>query len=269
MIFNAKNGTINIDGVKMEYVRFGNGSKTLIMLPGLGDSLRSLKGMALPLALTYWKLSKDYTVYVFGRRGNMPCGFNTNNMADDLKYAMDRLNISKASVIGVSMGGMIAQHLAADYPKSIDKLVLVVTAAKNNPTLTESIDEWISLAERGDHHALMDSNLRRIYSHEYYRRNKWAIPIVGALTKPKSYDNFIIQANACKGHDAFNKLINIQAPTLVIGGKQDNTLSGESSEELAEQIPNSQLIMYNQYGHGLYDEADDFQHKIARFLNYF
>ena len=266
MLFNAKNGSIELNGAKMEYVRFGSGDKKVMMLPGLGDSLRSLNGMALPMAIMYRKLSKGFTVFVFGRRNNMPAGYDTDNMADDLKYAMDSLEIEKASIIGVSMGGMVAQHLAARHPECVEKLVLVVTAARNNPILTESIDEWISLAQPKKHNALMDSNLRRIYSARYYHRNKWAIPIVGALTKPKSYDNFIIQANACKNHDAFEKLSEIKAPTFVIGGRQDKTLGGDASEELAKYIPNARLKMYEEYGHGLYDEAKDFQDTVLDFI---
>lgn len=195
MLYNAKNGVVELDGAKMEYLHFGSGQKTLIMLPGLGDSLRSLKGLALPMAIMYRKLSKGYTVYMFGRRDRMPADFNTNDMADDLRYAMDHLGINKADIIGVSMGGMIAQHFAADHPNCVDKLVLVVSAARNNPTLIETINEWLALARLNDHGALMESNLRRIYSPGYYRRNKWLIPIVGRLTKPKSYDAFITQAN--------------------------------------------------------------------------
>lgn len=266
MLYNAGNGVITLEGATMEYLRFGNGKKTVIMLPGLGDSLRSLKGMALPMAIMYRKLSKGYTVYMLGRRGKMPEGFGTKDMAADLKYAMDILGIEKADVIGVSMGGMIAQHLAADHPELVNKLVLVVTAAKNNPTLIESINEWIELAKRGDHGALMDSNLKRIYSSDYYRRNKWLIPIVGKLTKPKSYDAFIIQANACISHDAFDKLPFIKADTFVIGGRLDMTLTGEAAEEIAKHIPNAKLKMYEQYGHGLYDEAKDFQELVRSYL---
>ena len=72
-----------------------------------------------------------------------------------------------------------------------------------------------------NHAALMDSNLRRIYSEDYYRKNKWMVPIVGKLTKPKSYDRFFVQSDACLTHNAFESLHQIKAPTLVIGGEKD------------------------------------------------
>ena len=166
MLYQAKNGSIPFGETTMDYIRFGSGAKTLIMLPGLGDGLRSMKGTALPMALMYRTLAKDYTVYAFSRLNQLPQGYTTRDMAADQAGAMDALGIEKADFLGVSMGGMIAQHLAADFPERVGKLVLVVTAARANPILTESVLEWIAQAKAGDHTALMDSNLRKIYSAE-------------------------------------------------------------------------------------------------------
>ena len=115
---------------------------------------------------------------------------------------------------GYSNGRMIAQLLASEYPEKVRKLVLVVTAARPNPLLLEAVEEWLTLARQDDHTALMDSNLRRIYSREYYRKNKWMIPLIGKLTKPKSYDRVFVQAEACLTHDAFERLHEINAPAL-------------------------------------------------------
>ena len=262
MIFNAKNGT----AAGADYIRFGTGKKTLIMLPGLGDGLRTTKGTALPLALYYRSLTRDYTVYVFSRKAELPKGHTTRDMARDLKEAMTELRIQRASLVGVSMGGMIAQHFAADYPDLVEKLVLVVTCGRENPVLLESLEEWVGRARRNDHTALMDSNLRRIYSDRYYRNNKWMVPVIGKLMKPDSYDRFFTMSEACRTHDAFHRLPLITAPTLVVGGEQDKSLGGDASRELAARIPGAQLKMYPQWGHGLYEEAKDFLPVITEFL---
>ena len=266
MGFYAKNGTLTLGDTTMDYIRFGTGARVLIMLPGLGDSLRSVKGTALPMALMYRIFAKEFTVYAFSRKFKQPEGYTTRDMARDVAEAMERLDIGKADVFGVSMGGMIAQHLAADYPQKVGKLILTVTSARPNPILEESIGEWMAYAQMGDAAGFMDSNLRRIYSEAYYRRNKWMAPIVGRLTKPKSYDRFFVQAKACLTHDAFDSLCRIQAPTLVIGGEKDMALGGEPSREIAAEIPNAQLRMYEQWGHGLYEEAKDFNQLVLDFL---
>ena len=146
------------------------------------------------------------------------------------------------------------------------KLILTVTCAEQNPVLRESIREWVDLAKAGDHAGFMDSNLRRIYSERYYRQNKWMAPLIGALTKPKSYDRFFIQAEACLTHDARAELQSIQAQTLVIGGEKDLALGGEASKVLAQHIHGAALKMYPQWGHGLYEEAGDFSDQVLRFL---
>lgn len=263
---SIRNGTLQLAGDTMHYICFGKGKKTLIMLPGLGDGLTTVKGTAMPMAFMYRLFARDYTVYMFSRRNALTQGYTTRNMARDLKDAMDVLSIEKADLIGVSMGGMIAQHFAADYPDRLGKLVLTVTCAQPNPLLTESVQEWIDLAKRGDHAAFMDSNLRRMYSDAYYRKNGWMAPVVGRLTKPKSYERFFIQANACLMHNAADQLAKITAPTLVIGGEQDRTLGAEASREMAAAIPGAQLKMYPEWGHGLYEEAKDFNRVVLDFL---
>ena len=266
MALKAKNGTVKTGDMEMEYIRFGTGKKTLVMLPGLGDGLRSMKGTALPMALMYRALTKDFTVWAFSRGNSLPDGYTTWDMARDQKLAMDALGIEKADLLGVSMGGMISQHLAAQWPEKVGKLVLVVTAARPNPVLTSSVEEWMGQAKRGDHTALMDSNVRKIYSQDYYRKNKWLVPIMGKMTKPRSYDRFFVQANACLTHDSFHQLSRITAPTLVMGGEQDQTLGGDPSREIAAGIAGAELKMYPQWGHGLYEEAKDFLQVVLEFL---
>jgi pimeloyl-ACP methyl ester carboxylesterase len=266
MLYHAKNGTLSIGDTTMDYIRFGTGKRILVMLPGLGDGLRSVKGTALPMAFMYRAFAKDFTVYAFSRKNELPQGYTTRDMARDQTQAMEQLGIQKADIFSVSMGGMIAQHLAIDYPEKVGKLILTVTSSRPNPILTESIDEWVSCAKRGDHTAFMDSNVRRIYSEDYYRKNKWLVPIMGKLTKPKSYERFFIQADACLMHDAYEGLRRIKAPTLVIGGEQDHALGGDASREIAEKIPNAQLLMYEQWGHGLYEETKGFNQVVINFL---
>ena len=267
MLYNAKNGTLKIGDTTMDYIRFGSGKRILVMLPGLGDGLRSMKGTALPVAFMYRIFTKEFMVYAFSRKNVLPVGYTTHDMARDQAEAMERLGISKADIFGVSMGGMIAQHLAIDYPEKVGKLILTVTSSRPNPILTESIEEWVSCAKRGDHTALMDSNVRRIYSEDYYRKNNWMVPIMGKLTKPKSYDRFFVQADACLTHDAYESLNHIKAPTVVIGGEKDLSLGGDASKEIAAKIPSAELQMYAQWGHGLYEEAKDFNQVVLDFLH--
>lgn len=266
MLYHAKNGTLPMDGTTMDYIRFGSGKRTLIMLPGLGDGLRTMKGTALPMAMLYHVYAKDFTVYAFSRKNQLPEGYSTRDMARDLCKAMDLLGIAQADLFGVSMGGMISQHFAADYPERVGKLILAVTCPRPNPTMVAAIREWMQLAQQGDHTALMDSNVKHIYTEGYYNRNKWMIPITGKLTKPQSYGRFLTQANACMTHNAYDRLPFIFAPTLVVGGGKDQVVGCEASREIAQQILGAKLRIYPEHGHGVYEEAKGFHEGLLAFL---
>ena len=266
MIGNARNGSLDLNGARMDYIRFGAGPRALVILPGLGDGLRTVKGTALPMAMMYRIFSKDFTVYAFSRKDPLPQGYTTRDMARDQAEAMERLGIHRADILAVSMGGMIAQWLAVDFPDKVGKLILTVTCAHPNAVLRASLEEWTDLARRGDHAGFMRSNLVKIYSDAYCRKNMWMAPILGRLTKPKSYDRFFIQAEACLTHDAFEELGRIKTPTFVIGGEKDKALGGDASREIAAAIPGAKLRMYPQWGHGLYEEAQDFNATVLDFL---
>lgn len=70
MFWKAENGCIGVDGTDMDYVSFGKGKDVLVMLPGLGDGLRTVKGMAAAMAVTYRMYAKDYRVYIFSRKNH-------------------------------------------------------------------------------------------------------------------------------------------------------------------------------------------------------
>ena len=265
-MFNAKNLLVDIGGAKIPCAVFGKGRKNLIMLPGLGDGLTTVKGKALPMALMYREFMKDFTVYMMSRREPLPEGFSTKDMAADIALFMDKLGIEKAGIFGVSMGGMIAQHFAADFPEKTEKLILVVTAPKSNEVMEKCVPVWVEQAKNGEGAALMDSNVRNMYSDEYYRKNRWLTSITGKIAVPKDSSRFITMAKACLEHDAFSVLKDIKAPTLIIGGSEDRTVGSEASEILAKEIPGAEIFMYEGLRHAVYEEAPDFNKRVKEFL---
>ena len=137
-MLKAKNGRLGLSAGEMDYIRFGSGKRVLLMLPGVGDGLATVKGLAVPFALMYRALAKDFTVYVFSRRVHLPRHMTTRDMAEDVNEAMEKLGLAGAAVVGVSQGGMIAQWLALDHPDKVAKLVLTVTLSRSNDTVREA-----------------------------------------------------------------------------------------------------------------------------------
>lgn len=266
MLLHAKNGSIRIGDTDMDYVSFGKGNNVLIMLPGLADGLATVKGMALTLALTYRAYARDYSVYVFSRKNDIPENYSTRDMAEDQAKAMKALGIAKANVMGVSQGGMIAQYLAIDHPELVKKLVLAVTLAKQNEVIKSVAGNWISMAERGDYKALMIDTAEKTYSDKFLKRYRCLYPILGRIGKPKNFKRFLIQAKSCIQHNAYSELDKISCATLILGGACDKIVGKTASVELAEKIEKSELFIYSDLGHAAYEEAKDFNKRVLCFL---
>ena len=264
-MLNAKNGRLQLKTGDTDYIRFGGGARTLVMLPGVGDGLKTVKGMALPFALLYRGLAADFTVYVFSRRAELPEHMSTREMAEDVNEAMEELGLSAAAVLGVSQGGMIAQWLAIDHPDKVDKLVLTVTLSRPNDTVRDVIARWTDMARRGDYRGIMLDTAERSYSEKKLREARVTYAVMGNIGKPKSFARFLTQAESCLTHDACAELGGIACPTLVIGGTDDRIVTGAASQEIAEAIPGSELYLYEGLGHGLYEEAPDFLKRVADF----
>ena len=267
MIYNAKNKTANIEDYTINYVEFGKGKKNLILIPGGGDGLRTVKGMALPLAFMYKKFSKEYKVYIPSRRNEIKEGFSIKDMGDEVAKLMDQLGIQNADIIGVSQGGMIAQQIAINHPEKVNKLVLVVTAPRTNDLIKEAVGGWIKSAEKGEYKPIFVDTAERTYTEKKLKKYRKMYSILSKLTKPKSFERFIIQAKAILGHNAYDELYKIKAETLIIGAEKDRIVGVDASKELNERIENSQLYIYEEYSHGVYEEAKDFNDRILEFLN--
>lgn len=267
MFYNAKNCNIIIGDTNMDYISFGSGDENLIIIPGLGDSLKTVKGTAFTFSLMYRLFAKDYKVYVFSRKNRIEKNYSTRNMAKDLATVIKQLGIQKTCIMGISQGGMIAQYLAIDFPEVVEKLVFAVTLCKQNETSKRVISNWILLANKNDFKGIFFDMAEKIYTQKRVRTQRPFNPILSVLMKPKSLHNFIIQATACITHDSSVSLHNIQCPVLIIGGDDDKVVGANSSNEMAHLIKGSQLKIYNGYGHSTYEEAKDFNYQVLRFLN--
>lgn len=267
MLYSAKNCNIKIGSTDMDYISFGSGDKSLVIIPGLGDALKTVKGTAVTLSFMYRLFAEDYRVYVFSRKNRLPQGCTTRDMAADLADVLGQLGIAGAYVLGVSQGGMIAQYLAIDHPELVRKLVLAVTLCKPNETSKGVISHWLALAEANDFRSLFVDTAEKTYTEKRLKTYRSLYPILSKLSEPKSLDRFIIQATACLNHDASAELSKLRCPTLVIGGDSDKIVGAASSGELAALIPNSELKLYDGLGHGTYEEAKDFNSSVLNYFN--
>lgn len=263
MLFKVKEESVKINNTTMDYVVFGKGEKPLVIIPGL--SLKRIKGAGYSLAYMYKIFAGEYKVYIFDRKELITEGYSVREIAEDTAYAMKELGISKAYVLGVSQGGMIAQYLAIDHPELVEKLVLAVTLSKQNETVKNAIGTWIEFAKNENLEGFIEDMLVKMYSPSYLKKYKMLVPLMLQMSKHVDLNRFVILAKSCLTCDTYEELTKIKCPTLVLGGKQDKVVTGEACEEIAEKLK-CEIYMYEELGHAAYEEAKDFNERIYRFF---
>ena len=265
-MYSAKNATLSINGKTVDYVTFGTGNQPLVIIPGLGDGLQTVKGMAMPFSITYRILADRYKIYVFSRINELRQGYTTRDMAADVAEAMEVLTITSAYVMGISQGGMIAQWLAADFPERVQKLILAVTTAKPSQLARERIEHWQKLSQSGNFKHLMLDIAQHSYTQKSYQKWRLLYNVMGIFGRIKDKQRIDIQSVSCLKHDSLDFLEKINCPTLIIGAEKDDVLGVDGSLGLQQHIKGSQLIILPGCGHALYEQNNDFQKRVLVFL---
>lgn len=262
-MYKAKNRSLAIAGIKMDYITFGVGKRPLILIPGLSTS--RIKGKALVMSYAYRIFAKNFQCYVFDRKDKITSGYSITDMAEELALAIRVLGLHKVDVVGVSQGGMIAQSLAISHPNLINRLVLGVTTAVANETVQATIGGWISLAKEKDSKQLLLDMTEKIYTDHYRKRHRFLLWLSSQFLKTKEWERFEILASSILDFDVRKKLSRISCPVFVIGGKQDKVVGENSSQDLADRL-GAECYLYDNIGHSAYLEADDFNKRICQFL---
>lgn len=104
-----------------------------------------------------------------------------------------------------------------------------------------------------------------IFSEKVLRKKRRIYPILTRMGKPASLDTFIKQASACYSHNTYEQLDSIKCNTLVIGGDNDKIVGKNSSQEIAERIKKSKLVIY-EGGHSVVEEVDEYSKTVVEFM---
>lgn len=249
----------------MDYISFGSGKKSFVILPGL--SIHSVMNLKDAIEDAYKDFTDEYTIYVFDRAKNIQSGYSIKDMARDTASKMESLGIKDAYIFGASQGGMIAQCLAIQYPKLVHAMVLGSTLAKANDTFNSVVDTWIDLAEKKDEDALLESFVNLVYSKSTVDAYHDTLISSNKGITDEEYERFIILASACKDFDCSSKLKKIQCPVLVLGSHGDQIVTAKGSKQLAKAL-NCDIYLYDSnYGHGVYDEASDYKQRCLDFFD--
>ena len=250
----------------LPYNRSGRGPRPLVVFQGLMLENKPQPRMALGM---YKFLEDDYTVYSVLRKRGMPRGYTLTDMATDYAVMIREELGGPVDVIGISTGGSIVQHFAADHPDLVRRLVIhssayVLSAPAKQLQLTlgqlAQRRQWIRVWA-----LLMDAVLPRKGIKKMLTRPViWLSAPVMALTAPQDPTDLIVTVEAEDQHNFKDRLHEITAPTLVIAGDQDPFYTPALFRETAAGIPSARLCLYPGMGHPA--TGKQFQRDVLAFL---
>ena len=235
----------------LPYSRCGRGPRPLVVLEGLAFENKPQTGFMFRL---YRSLQADYTVYVVLRKPGLPHGYTLKDMADDYAAMIREEFGGPVDVIGVSTGGSIVQHFAADHPNLVRRLVIHSSAH----TLSEEAKRLqlrvAHLAQQGQWRkawaVLIGSVLPRTGIKKHLSKPiAWLASVLLSWSAPKDPTDLVVTVEAEDRHNFRDRLAEITAPTLVVAGDQDPFYTPALFRETAAGIPNARLILYPGMGH--------------------
>jgi pimeloyl-ACP methyl ester carboxylesterase len=196
------------------------------------------------------------------------------DMSADTAGVIKNLNLGPTHIVGISMGGMIAQELALRHPECVDKLVLVSTTA-GGPTGVNPRPEITALLMRVGDESL-ETRVRRTFTAiagEGYMAahpDELELIVKNSIAKPMSLASYQRQLGACMDHSfkgVAEQLGQITAPTLIVHGECDPLIPYENGKYLAAHIKGARLSSYPGVGHLLPIEAPErFNREVIEFL---
>jgi pimeloyl-ACP methyl ester carboxylesterase len=261
---DAWNGT-----VKLHWESFGEGP-ALLLIAGQGMTVDG-----------WWStipvLSRSFRVIAFDNRdtgssSRVPWPYPMARLADDAVAVLDAAGEERAHVYGISLGSLVAQEVALHHPDRVDALVLGASSAGGwaayKPSSSSSAQTF--LVRAGAMGAAEAEWAAVPYTYGENTRRHHAERIVADITHrmsaPPEPLGYLHQATAVATHDAYDRLNQVAAATLVVHGERDIFVPPANALVLAEKIPGAQLQLWPGAGHMYIVDEPRADQEIARFL---
>ena len=255
------------DGVRLHYERHGDAGDPLLLVMGLGSPLE------------FWEfqtpvLARTHRVCVYDNRGvgksDKPAGpYDVRTLARDAVAVMDACGFGRAHVVGLSMGGMIAQELAIRHSDRVGALVLAATYAKPDERVKANVSTGGFDPKSVEPKQMFKMMMSLVLSAEFIVRERdWLRSSRERMLPNFSVEGFRAQMAAVMAHDATGELHRIEAPTLVMKPAADMLIPPRCSDVLAAAVPGAQLVTFDHASHGFnVEQADKFNRAVLDFVS--
>ncbi|QCS42562.1 alpha/beta fold hydrolase [Natrinema versiforme] len=258
------------------YVRTGTGrsSRALVVLPGIGDAMfsgtyPSFSGWG--LAPYFARYLDEYTVYVLSRPRGLPAGYDPDDAVDSHERAFAEIadGNEAVDVIGVSMGGLIAQELARRRPDLVDRLVLANSTARIADDAESTVREFERHAREHDWASIRSGLAAVMFSDARAITYPPTIQTVGRFLQPRPAEPADVWRSLEFAHefDSRDRLEEIDRPTLVFGGGRDPIFPPPLTREIAVRIPDGTVTLAPGSKHAAFHERKlTFDSRVRSFL---
>jgi 3-oxoadipate enol-lactonase len=262
---------VEANGIQLDYERSGNPDGPPLLL------IMGMSGTALHWGDPFLELLRpDFDVVAYDHRGvgassRLDGPITTRLMADDAAGLLEALGIDSAHVMGISMGGMIAQELALNYREKIRTLTLGCTycggpgSALAGPEVATKLQTAMLSGDREQAiRAGWEVNVSAAFA---AREETYASFREIGMNRAVAVDVIMQQLQACATHDTYDRLPELAgSKTLVIHGTEDQLLPVQNGELIASRIPDSQLEIFEGVGHLFIWERPERSAELVRAL---
>lgn len=246
----------------MNYIKFGNGSKTMVILPGL--SLKPICKNPEPVIEAYDVFAKDFTVYLFDPREDVEEGYTIKDMAEDTVIKFNELGLKDIYLFGVSLGGTASLYIAKSHPELIKKMILASTTYSDK-NFKLNTNGMIKAIKENNIIELIEVFMRDVYTEDFYNTYHDALIDTFKDLTQEELQKLTIYTKALQKYDLSSEIKMIKTPMLVIGSKKDKIDDYKDMIEIANTV-NGDIFLYEDYGHAVFDEASDFKNHIMEFF---
>jgi len=260
------------DGRKMAYdeVSPAEPKGTVLLLTGLASKRLGWYKQLEEFGRYYRTIALDHRDV--GDSDQVSEAYTTGDQADDAAAVLKALGITRAYVVGISMGGFVSLELALRHPEMVEKLGLTATSAGGTNHVAPAPEVTMRLVQR-DYQTEVGEAARQSYAlimaPGYCESHPQEWDMIGEIARyrPISPAAYFRQLQACTGHDVWERLSQLHIPTLVVHGETDPLVPTENGRNLAKNIQGAKLILYPNTGHiPIIERAEDYNRDVLSFL---
>lgn len=245
------------DGARLPWVAMGPADGPVALaLPGLSDGLMPLSEVGphvIGRARTARRL--PFRVLTVSHRHPVVPGATTRDLADDAAAFVESVVGAPVIVVGHSMGGMVAQWLAARRPDLVRRLVLTATLARPVPAFREVLERWEAMVVGHRWRAFAASANEAAYTGSELLRRRLLLRVGRPPAAPHLVDRHRALTAACLSHDTTGVLGEVTCPTLVLAGAEDRVVPPTASRALADAVPGAEYEELSGLAHGFPEQA--------------